>query len=114
MKSNRPISPLKTAEKQDMDRNREVESEQEGFMHDSAVMKFIDDIKDGDMEKFDTTTTSGFWKELFIRIKKVDVTGLGSQLAFFFLLSLFPLLIFIMTLLPFLNLGSGSDFPIHT
>ncbi len=110
MKSNRPITPLKTAEKQDMDRNREVESEQEGFMHDSAVMKFIDDIKDGDMEKFDTTTTPGFWKELFIRIKKVDVTGLGSQLAFFFLLSLFPLLIFIMTLLPFLNLDQAQIF----
>ena len=62
------------------------------------------------MEKFDVTTTTGFWKELLVRIKKVDVTGLGSQLAFFFLLSLFPLLIFIMTLLPFLNLDQAQIF----
>ncbi|MCG7336819.1 YihY/virulence factor BrkB family protein [Sporosarcina sp. ACRSM] len=52
----------------------------------------------------------GFGKELLVRIKKVDVTGLGSQLAFFFLLSLFPLLIFIMTLLPFLNLDQAQIF----
>ena len=57
-----------------------------------------------------TTTTSGFWKELLVRIKKVDVTGLGSQLAFFFLLSCFPLLIFIMTLLPFLNFDQAQIF----
>ena len=73
--------------------------------------EILDDVKDGDLEKFDvTTTTTGFWKELLIRIKKVDVTGLGSQLAFFFLLSLFPLLIFIITLLPFLNMDEAQIF----
>lgn len=56
---------------------------------------------DGDA---DVTTKEGFMKELILRIQKVDVTGLGSQLAFFFLLSLFPLLIFLITLLPFLNI----------
>lgn len=76
----------------------------------SGVMGFVEDIKDGDLEKFDVTTSQGFFKELIVRIKKVDVTGLASQLAFFFLLSLFPLLIFLMTLLPFLNLDQGEVF----
>ncbi|WP_413059120.1 YihY/virulence factor BrkB family protein [Sporosarcina sp. 179-K 3D1 HS] len=73
-------------------------------------MRFMADIKEGDLEKFDVTTTQGFLKELLVRIKKVDVTGLGSQLAFFFLLSLFPLLIFLITLLPYLNLNHGEIF----
>nr|WP_192599607.1 YihY/virulence factor BrkB family protein [Sporosarcina limicola] len=73
-------------------------------------MRFFYEIKEGDLEKFDVTTMNGFSKELLVRIKKVDVTGLGSQLAFFFLLSLFPLLIFIMTLLPFLNLDHAELF----
>jgi len=79
-----------------------------GFMSDSKIMKFFNDVKDGDLEGFDVTTTNGFIKELLTRIKKVDVTGLGSQLAFFFLLSMFPLLIFIFTLLPYLNLDQGQ------
>lgn len=82
----------------------------DGFVADSAVMKFLDDVKEGGLEDFDVTTTNGFWKELLVRIKKVDVTGLGAQLAFFFLLSLFPLLIFIITLLPFLNLDQAQVF----
>jgi membrane protein len=81
-----------------------------GFMVDSTVMKFIGDVKEGGLDEFDVTTTNGFLKELLVRIKKVDVTGLGSQLAFFFLLSLFPLLIFIMTLLPFLNFDQAEVF----
>jgi len=82
----------------------------DGFMADSAAMKFLDDVKEGGLEQFDVTTTNGFFKELLVRIKKVDVTGLGSQLAFFFLLSLFPLLIFIMTLLPYLNFNQAEVF----
>ena len=46
-------------------------------MADSAVMKFFDDVKEGGLEEFDVTTTTGFLKELLVRIKKVDVTGLG-------------------------------------
>ena len=82
----------------------------DGFMADSAAMKFLDDVKEGGLEEFDVTTTNGFLKELLVRIKKGDITGLGSQLAFFFLLSLFPLLIFIMTLLPFLNFNQAEVF----
>jgi len=80
------------------------------FMADSAAMKFLDDVREGGLDEFDVTTTNGFVKELLVRIKKVDVTGLGSQLAFFFLLSLFPLLIFIMTLLPYLNFNQAEVF----
>ena len=88
--------------------NRKKKSD--GFLADSVFMKFFEDVKEGDLEEFDVTTTNGFLKELLVRIKKVDVTGLGSQLAFFFLLSLFPLMIFIMTLLPFLNLDQDEIF----
>ncbi|NYF26299.1 YihY/virulence factor BrkB family protein [Sporosarcina sp. JAI121] len=91
-------------------KSRNGKGNSDGFMADTAVMKFLDDVKDGDLEDFDVTTTNGFLKELLVRIKKVDVTGLGSQLAFFFLLSLFPLLIFVMTLLPFLNLDQDQIF----
>ncbi|MFD1204453.1 YihY/virulence factor BrkB family protein [Sporosarcina contaminans] len=73
-------------------------------------MNFFEDVKEGDLEKFDVTTANGFWKELLVRIKKVDITGLGSQLAFFFLMSLFPLLIFIITLLPYLHLDQSQIF----
>ncbi|KXH78850.1 ribonuclease [Sporosarcina sp. HYO08] len=73
-------------------------------------MKFWEDVTKEKQEKFDVLTTEGFLKELVIRIKKADLTGLGSQLAFFFLLSLFPLLIFLITLLPFLNLDEAQIF----
>jgi len=39
---------------------------------------------------------------LWHRIEEDDIPGLSAQLAYFFLLSLFPLLIFIFTLLPYL------------
>lgn len=80
------------------------------LMGETKLMKFYDDVVEGDLDKFDVTTTEGFWKELLIRIKKVDVTGLASQMAFFFLLSLFPLLIFLITLLPFLNIDVAQIF----
>ena len=100
-------------ENQTFKASKPVYSEQdkkEGFMKDTKVMNFLDDVKDGDLQKFDVTTTNGFFKELVVRIKKVDVTGLGSQLAFFFLLSMFPLLIFLITLLPYLNLDESQVF----
>ncbi|AIY04753.1 ribonuclease [Planococcus sp. PAMC 21323] len=59
---------------------------------------------------YDVTKGSGFIKELIQRIKDVDVPGLGAQLAFFFLLSIFPLLIFLVTLLPYLTLSRGEIF----
>ncbi|AOV09082.1 ribonuclease [Sporosarcina ureilytica] len=70
----------------------------------------MNDVKEGELDQFDVTTLNGFMKELLTRIKKVDVTGLASQLAFFFLLSLFPLLIFMITLLPYLNLDQSEIF----
>ncbi len=57
---------------------------------------------------YDVTSLSGFMKELWKRINDVDVTGLGAQLAFFFLLSIFPLLIFLITLLPYLNIAENQ------
>lgn len=85
-------------------------NEHSGFMADTKVMKFINDVNEGENKKFDLTTFKGFSKELLYRIKEVDVTGLGSQLAFFFLLSLFPLLIFMFTLLPYFNLDQNQIF----
>ncbi|MDP4170325.1 MAG: YihY/virulence factor BrkB family protein [Bacillota bacterium] len=45
---------------------------------------------------------SSLLKKLLNRIKEDDLPGLSAQLAYFFLLSLFPLLIFLFTLLPYL------------
>lgn len=46
--------------------------------------------------------TTGFISSLIKRMKEHDVSGMAAQLAFFFLLSLFPLLIVIATLVPYL------------
>lgn len=108
MRNDQPFPALKNLENKTEEKRGE--DEKEGAFHQTEVKKFFEDVKDGDLEQFDTTTTHGFLKELLVRIKKVDVTGLGSQLAFFFLLSLFPLLIFLMTLLPFLNLDQAQIF----
>jgi len=59
---------------------------------------------------YDVRTFSGFLKELSKRIYDVDVMGVGAQLAFFFLLSIFPLLIFLVTLVPYLNLSKDQIF----
>ncbi|MCA1064095.1 YihY/virulence factor BrkB family protein [Rossellomorea sp. AcN35-11] len=50
----------------------------------------------------------GFSKNLFSNISTNDVTGLAAQIAYYFLLSLFPLLIFIVTLLPYLPVEQGD------
>ncbi|HLU23707.1 MAG TPA: YihY/virulence factor BrkB family protein [Bacillaceae bacterium] len=49
-------------------------------------------------------------KNLIIRIMDNDISGMAAQLAYFFLLSLFPLLIFIVTLLPFTPLTQADVF----
>lgn len=59
---------------------------------------------------FDYTTPKGFFKGFLNGIKEADVSSSGAQLAYFFLLSLFPLLLFILTLLPFLNLPQEQVF----
>ncbi|SES42841.1 YihY/virulence factor BrkB family protein [Psychrobacillus sp. OK032] len=61
-------------------------------------------------EPQDLTTWGGYFKHLILHIQKTDITGLAAQLAYFFLLSIFPLLIFIVTLLPYLNLDEAQVF----
>lgn len=51
------------------------------------------------------TQTVKFGKRLFERMKEADVFGLSAQLAFFFLLSLFPFLLFLVTLLGYLPIN---------
>lgn len=91
-------------------KSQSPDEKKSGFMEGTAVKKFVDDIKEGELDDFNVTTFNGFIKELITRIKKVDVTGLAAQLAFFFLLALFPLLIFVFTLLPYLNLDQAEIF----
>ncbi|MFJ7669335.1 YihY/virulence factor BrkB family protein [Lysinibacillus sp. NPDC097195] len=57
-----------------------------------------------DEEVVDVMTSRGFMQDLILRIQRVEISALGAQLAYFFLLSFFPLLIFLVTLLPYLNL----------
>lgn len=59
---------------------------------------------------FDYTAPKGFLKGFINGVKEADVSSAGAQLAYFFLLSLFPLLIFLLTLLPFLNLPQEQVF----
>lgn len=47
-------------------------------------------------------------KQLVERINDADVTGLSAQLAYFFLLSLFPFTLFLVTLMGFLPIDSES------
>ncbi|OAK70162.1 ribonuclease [Lederbergia galactosidilytica] len=51
-----------------------------------------------------------FIKRLITKIMDNDVTGMAAQLAYFFLLSLFPLLIFMTTLLAYTPLGQDDLF----
>src|SRR3954467_6967206 len=53
-----------------------------------------------EMEKVGNVRSS-LLKLLWHRIEEDDLPGLSAQLAYFFLLSLFPLLIFLFTLLPY-------------
>src|SRR5699024_10653774 len=49
-----------------------------------------------------------FGKNLYRRIDDADVFGLAAQLAYFFLLSLFPFLVFLITLLGYLPIDEQS------
>ncbi|MFD0050528.1 YihY/virulence factor BrkB family protein [Actinomycetes bacterium NPDC127524] len=49
-----------------------------------------------------------YYKELIRRLMGDDVSGLAAQLAYFFLLSLFPLLLFLMALLPYLPISQDD------
>src|SRR5690625_5275432 len=53
-------------------------------------------------------TVFTFIKKLTNRIQQADVMGLSSQLAYFFLLSLFPFLLFLVTLIGYLPIDVPS------
>ncbi|MGE7691845.1 YihY/virulence factor BrkB family protein [Lysinibacillus sp. NPDC097214] len=57
-----------------------------------------------DEDTVDVMTSRGFMQDLILRLQRVEVSALAAELAYFFLLSFFPLLIFLVTLLPYLNL----------
>ncbi|PWI25314.1 ribonuclease [Kurthia sibirica] len=63
-----------------------------------------------DLNSVDYTSKKGFLKAFIQGVKEADVSSAGAQLAYFFLLSMFPLLLFVLTLLPFLNLPQEQVF----
>ena len=96
----------------------EKEQEHNLKAHSSSSNNWFNKLKFLNMKKKDKkieepqdlTTWKGYFKHLIVHIQKTDITGLAAQLAYFFLLSLFPLLIFIVTLLPYLNLDEAQVF----
>ncbi len=80
------------------------------WMEKLKFLQFGKSKKKRTPESYDPTNWKGFFQDLLQHIKNSDVTALGAQLAFFFLLSLFPLLIFMVTLLPYLNLPEDQIF----
>lgn len=65
---------------------------------------FVKSFVSPEGEAIDVMTSKGFVQDLIGRLKRVEISALSAQLAYFFLLSFFPLLIFLVTLLPYLNL----------
>lgn len=76
----------------------------------NGAIAFIQSIVAPRPSEVDMTTIKGFVQDLLKRIKTVEISALGAQLAYFFLLSFFPLLIFMVSLLPYLNLEQGAVF----
>ncbi|MEJ9281017.1 MULTISPECIES: YihY/virulence factor BrkB family protein [Ureibacillus] len=84
-------------------------------MNDSKVSQtkwvlMFQSIFNPDESKIDITTFKGFVQEIIIRMKKVDISGMGAQLAYFFLLSFFPLLLVVVSTLPFLDINQEHVF----
>ena len=75
-----------------------------------AVVTFVKSFVAPEEAEIDRTTVKGFFQDLMVGIYRVDMSGMGAQLAYFFLLSFFPLLIFMVTLLPYLNLKQEHVF----
>lgn len=76
----------------------------------NELFSFVKTFITPDESKIDVTTVKGFIQDLIVRMRDVDISGMGAQLAYFFLLSFFPLLIFIVTLLPYLDLNEDHVF----
>lgn len=74
------------------------------------AIAFVQSIVSPSPSDIDMTTVKGFVQDMLQRIKNTDITALGAQLAYFFLLSFFPLLIFMVSLLPYLHLERGAIF----
>ena len=75
-----------------------------------AALGFVKSVVAPSESEIDRTTAKGFFQELVSGMKRADMSGMGAQLAYFFLLSFFPLLIFLVTLLPYLNLQQEHVF----
>lgn len=60
------------------------------------------------LEKVRRNRTYSFGKDLYDRTMRDDVAGLAAQLAYFFLLAIFPGLVFLITLLGFIDLQTES------
>lgn len=85
-----------------MSRNNRYDSRSSEVFDKMKMMGIEKKGKNGEVN--DVTTSKGFMMEFIQRLKDADISGFSAQLAYFFLLSFFPLLIFLMTLLPFLNI----------
>lgn len=75
-----------------------------------AALAFVKSFVAPSESEIDRTTAKGFFQDLVSSMQRVDMSGMGAQLAYFFLLSFFPLLIFLVTLLPYLNLQQEQVF----
>ena len=49
-----------------------------------------------------------FWRQVWARSEQDEILGRAAQLSYYFLLALFPLLIFLITLFGYFN-GAGSN-----
>ena len=76
----------------------------------NAAVTFVKSFVAPEEAEVDRTTIKGSLQDLMIGIQRVDIFGMGAQLAYFFLLSFFPLIIFLVTLLPYLNLRQEQVF----
>lgn len=54
------------------------------------------------------TKNSNFFSYLVYRIGKDDASGLAAQMTYHFVLAMFPMLIFLLTLLPFFNIEQSQ------
>ena len=76
----------------------------------NTAVTFVKSFVAPEEANIDRTTIKGSVQDLMASIRRVDIFGLGAQLAYFFLLSFFPLIIFLVTLLPYLNLKQEQVF----
>lgn len=80
------------------------------YLRRNKIITSVNAFFNPDESKIDVTTMKGFIQELLVRMREVDISGMGAQLAYFFLLSFFPLLLILVALLPFLNINQQHVF----